>query len=76
MVADGASAEERISGRRLSAAAFRDLQPPRCTGCQVTVHRAPPPDLLWGTGAGRSPAGTEAAAGGGFYFQNNTVQKG
>lgn len=37
---DGADALRRISGRRLSAAVFRDLQPPRCTGCQVTVHRA------------------------------------
>lgn len=67
---DGADAVRRISGRRLSAAAFRDPQPPRGTGCQVT--RPQGLDCLTSCGRRRrrrSPAGTEAAATGLFYLQ-------
>lgn len=74
---DGADAVRRISGwRRLSAAAFRDLRPLRCTGCQVTRPQRPgPPDLLRDAvpgGAGVGPR--EQRQDYSTYRQENTVE--
>lgn len=75
VAADGADALRRISRRRLSAAVFRDLQPLRCTGCQVTVHRARLPDLLRDPGPGGARLGLKQQQRDYCTYrqQNNTV---